>query len=171
MVQQYPALYCVGWVRSETMKLVCVCVTIIPFEMISPLFRSLHYWGPPSFVLSPLSLYFLLCFSFHWKSKLAYPHTQQWREEIEKSTSPAIIQRCPLGGRGVRGLSLPIVQPWRPETGEGFQLLPPDNGPLGGGQDWQSITRALVQIEGVKGVIGLHTSTCLTLGFGCQETF
>lgn len=123
-----------------TMKLVYGRGGVIPSEMISPLFRSLHHWGPTSFVLFFHSLYFLLCFSFDWKSKYVYPPTNTHRhthtqtsvrkEEIEKVNSAVPLEdgmsevclaHCPASeARNRAGFTASAPRQWGPWRGPGL---------------------------------------------------
>lgn len=133
---------------------VCVCWRgcvggwgLIPFEMISPLFRSLHHWGPQSFVLSSYVLCFPPCFSFDWKSKLAYyphhPHTQTHNSKTRGDTKVNIV---------VRGMSFPHHQSMEARSqGRASSSAPPMwKEALGGARSWQS-TKVEVQIEELDG--------------------
>lgn len=120
-----------------TMKLVYGRGGVIPSEMISPLFRSLHHWGPTSFVLFFHSLYFLLCFSFDWKSKYVYPPTNTHRhthtqtsvrkEEIEKVNSAVPLED------GISEVCLcPLSSLWGQKQGRVYSFCPQTMGPLEG---------------------------------------
>lgn len=153
-MQQYPALYCrVGDNEAGVWAWGC-----------NPIWNDLTSLQVTSslrpYIFCPfLSLAVFPSVFFFWlKKQIRLPSNKYTQTHTHTNISEKRGDRksqwcCTLGGRDVRGLSLPIVQPLRPETGQGLQLLPPDNGALGGGQDWQSITSGWVQIERFREVI------------------
>lgn len=145
------------------MKLVCVRVCNVIWNDLTSL-QVTTSLRPSVFCPLLYRCIFFCVFLFIEKAnwpKHRHTYTPARREEIEKSTLLAII--LSLEDR-VSGVCLCPLYCHRGQTREGFQLLRTDNGALGGGQDWQSKTR--VEIEGVREVILLDTSSCLFSALG-----
>lgn len=85
---------------------VSVCVCIIPFEMISPLFRSLHHLRPSIFC--PLLSLAVFPSVFFLKDQIGSPHTHMCQH---------IHTYTPSEKRGDRKVNIagnnPVLFPWR----------------------------------------------------------